>query len=1335
MSIILEVSSPVTYSVANLFKRLIVIIGCIFLANESLSWTQIVGTTMTLVGLRLYQLAAWDVNRTENPPVNIANQMVKNSHDLGGICKRTWIKRTLISLATVASVALIHPSARVPHLPRFLRHTEGTANQSLLDREIPSCKAPVSIVTACKNRPDTFGRAFASWLRTDLTPRSVVVVDWGSDLPLLSIAERELVQWATEQARQNASYTSDRACMQRMDVTVVRAYNESSEDLKWTLTWAFNLGFRVAEDKRLRLQMKSSETPLAFISEGSPEDVVLKLDCDNALHPRFKAFFPYSNESMHSTWSTDFALPANSYFSGNWRTAQDENERHLNGAFLARSSDVHRVGGFDERIQTYGWDDSDLFERLSGSTDVTELSFNTLHQLKQIDFPRFAIQHIQHVRSDNLGSRHGNVINANAGFETLKNMILINMVPKWNNTAAKCQFTPMNPDLIRRFDSPARTVTLSTITTSPLRCPMALDQEVTRNQYRDVLTTAFHQTFSKFGLAPDVFFDVDSEYPARLLQTLTIATRHKSPISPLEPNPPVVGILTVDVQRGLANRLRTLASAAAVASAVGWHLRVIWVPDNHCKARFRDLFQTGTMDVWDEPVSTTEFEATAEFTEKYSYMDRDGGLRTPIDTESRTDPSQSPLKDHQIHRLRHIYIKAGTYLAHPAGGPDMGRYRFHLLSLEPVDRIRNMISEVQSRFEQPYVGVHMRSLPPENEVADLQSSDYKSETWKKLKEFRSMGSSLEAFASRLPYNGNTTVYVSADNPQLAKDFANRLGSKVIYLVNKGCVDRSVVCLAFLLGNLLNSPMSLSRTNVRSGFGDRYHYRRKTSEPPPENHHRSVGSLSRHLSVSTELHYPRAAEGRNSRPSSPSPPYSTPFHPPPESTIAHNPFREPVASGFLWTSPVPIMPPEVWEHVFSFLTFRALFAIRLVSKKWMALADIGVNAKWRREGWSLIVRLDTFGRKSGMGHLQLIHIDGVRWHFRPSAPFLLNHLPIGTTLRWRCWMVPGLAGASALPDDSSFHVAGMPSSTDLRGGRQVAESDIRTAFNVEGGDDEPASRQGVLWRYPADTSFLFKIRVEKSSEDSRDVFVDGFVCTPGFLFSGSTDVSHFFGLNSTGLPHVSRSSSSGTSSLASISVPSPTNPHRFQQPLYDSALADFVLRTAESTIESLDASLFLSDDAVAVWLARAALGDRDDAALPHVIAHYAWTKELLSVSRDVLGQLMERHRFPTDWGCVAPAQAVASLLEQNYGYRRRLYSSLRRVRFLVDGRSWVGDDTDGNCSKRAECKYPASTISIGRALVADMKRRNDGLLAIKPYLAGELARVVEEIVNKVGSMSA
>lgn len=105
-------------------------------------------------------------------------------------------------------------------------------------------------------------------------------------------------------------------------VVVVRANTERI----WVLSLAYNLAASFAN-----------------------YDKILKLDADIQLLP---SFF-----EQHQ-------LINNCFFSGSGKLARNDNERHLNGVVYLKKSDFFDIGGYNEYINTYGWDDGDLYERL-----------------------------------------------------------------------------------------------------------------------------------------------------------------------------------------------------------------------------------------------------------------------------------------------------------------------------------------------------------------------------------------------------------------------------------------------------------------------------------------------------------------------------------------------------------------------------------------------------------------------------------------------------------------------------------------------------------------------------------------------------------------------------------------------------------------------------------------------------------------------------------------------------------------------------------------------------------------------------------------------------------
>jgi len=99
------------------------------------------------------------------------------------------------------------------------------------------------------------------------------------------------------------------------------------EASSWILSHAYNFGFSKASG-----------------------DYVLKLDCDTRL-------------------SSAPRPPRNGTFlTGDWRT---DGKEHMNGLFYAPLRSLQNVGYYDERIVTYGWDDSDLYLRLQQQADLS----------------------------------------------------------------------------------------------------------------------------------------------------------------------------------------------------------------------------------------------------------------------------------------------------------------------------------------------------------------------------------------------------------------------------------------------------------------------------------------------------------------------------------------------------------------------------------------------------------------------------------------------------------------------------------------------------------------------------------------------------------------------------------------------------------------------------------------------------------------------------------------------------------------------------------------------------------------------------------------------------
>jgi glycosyltransferase involved in cell wall biosynthesis len=158
----------------------------------------------------------------------------------------------------------------------------------------------LSVVCAIRNRLENLVKALPTWLAQHEIDE-ILLVDWGSTTPVL-----------------------DGLLARGLSDPRLRVLRVEGED-QWCLTLAYNLGFRMCRFDR-----------------------ILKLDADICLSAGFFANHP---------------LGAGQFYAGDWR-AYGAGQEHLNGVFYIHRADLAHVGGFNEYIRSYGYDDDDLYARL-----------------------------------------------------------------------------------------------------------------------------------------------------------------------------------------------------------------------------------------------------------------------------------------------------------------------------------------------------------------------------------------------------------------------------------------------------------------------------------------------------------------------------------------------------------------------------------------------------------------------------------------------------------------------------------------------------------------------------------------------------------------------------------------------------------------------------------------------------------------------------------------------------------------------------------------------------------------------------------------------------------
>ncbi|CAF2076917.1 unnamed protein product [Rotaria magnacalcarata] len=323
------------------------------------------------------------------------------------------------------------------------------------------------------DRSSTLAIVLRSWLSViDVT--EVIVVDWSSNPPLLQLFPDLLDD-------------------SRLKIITVQG------ETKWVLSWAYNLAAKL-------------------VPNGS---FMLKVDCDTTLAPDFLL--------QHS-------LKKAIFYAGNWRLAKTENARHLNGIFYIENVHFQAIHGFDERIQTYGHDDTDLYSRLNASG------------LALVPFDMTKVYHLDHPPNLRLSKQsiHDNRHNEKVSFHI-------------------------------QADIRVRNHYLATRTSSVA----SIESMIPKHTREYAARRAAQSVLRGYGV-PSKGLSVPTAYMIKMI-----------------PSYRNVIMLVVHVQHGLGSRLRAMASGIAISNRTGRHFRLIWQPDEHCNVRFQELF-SNEIDVWDE---------------------------------------------------------------------------------------------------------------------------------------------------------------------------------------------------------------------------------------------------------------------------------------------------------------------------------------------------------------------------------------------------------------------------------------------------------------------------------------------------------------------------------------------------------------------------------------------------------------------------------------------------------------------------------------------------------------------------------------------------------------
>lgn len=244
--------------------------------------------------------------------------------------------------------------------------------------------------------------------------------------------------------------------------------------------------------------------------------------------------------------------------------------------------------------------------------------------------------------------------------------------------------------------------------------------------------------------------------------------------------------LVVDVQHGLCNRLRALASAAVIAQASGHRLVVAWQRDAHCEAGAADLLHL-PWPVIEDPSEVALFRARAGRVWNYMEIEDGAAFNEPV--------TPGDLAGRNAY-LRSAYVLAGPLADHDAETQV-------LRDLRPVAAVRDMVRSLPGPFD---VALHVRmgTGPAFDHLAYEGPQNWPADRHAELTEWRQKSdvARFVAVLDRMVAAGEAgRIFAAADLPATYAVLAERYGARLHFLA-RDLYDRSPRQLQYALADLI-----------------------------------------------------------------------------------------------------------------------------------------------------------------------------------------------------------------------------------------------------------------------------------------------------------------------------------------------------------------------------------------------------------------------------------------------------------------------------------------------------------------------------------------------------
>ena len=589
-------------------------------------------------------------------------------------------------------------------------------------------------------RHETLKKTAPAWLNVKNVDE-IILVDWSSDPPL----EPTIRQIPGGQR-----------------IKVIRVNGESN----WVLSRAYNLAINATSYTN-----------------------VIRTDCDYHVAPDFVAVHEtlvHSSDPSARDPSNSADLDSRHFYAGNYNLARNENEVHLNGAVYIRRKDFLEIGGYDERIQTYGWDDEDLYKRLD------DAGFKKMN---------ISYDHVSHVQ-------HGNSGRAQTGvkFVTVEidlNSLLLAKLKPWSKQST----------LTTRY-SGVTDASRNSLVIEAKKKPKALRDLVTQQQYEESWGEALGRRLHDSYFVPwDIIASLELQHKERLLRRLMHRSENRERTKREELDAagrqseivdvntiPSPRVLICHCMHGLGNRLRALGSCMSFAKETSRELIVVWQPDSHIEARFTDMYTNDLvvlekMNVQWPFADVEKWDAVWSQFKFHNYMEMEGMGATKGEIVA-----DLPNK--------HMYYK-GAYImeVENSGLTNWEKDNDMLKSLNPISAVSEMVKGLEAKGlgSDNVIGLHVRNRTLEKDIKNVdfvkeygQQATDTMDMWRHKSGVQNFIKQINLIIKQRP---SVKFFVATDTYEVIGQLHTMYGADRILSFPRTCDDRDGECVRYALADL------------------------------------------------------------------------------------------------------------------------------------------------------------------------------------------------------------------------------------------------------------------------------------------------------------------------------------------------------------------------------------------------------------------------------------------------------------------------------------------------------------------------------------------------------